>query len=121
MKRVASYFVAIVILLFAASQFTSCEKYVLPEVSLDPDTLYFDCLGATKSVNLNSNVIWKIKLDGATKESVQLSPASGDESAVIDVTVSENQSNDREFVLIVETETFEKKLTLIQEGKPVSE
>ena len=121
MKRLASYLTAVVLLTVIAAQFTSCEKYVLPEVSVSPDTLFFDCKGATKSVSLTSNVAWKIELDHDEQEALNLSNSGGYESCTIDVTVAENLSKARTFVLTVQTEAFDRDLTIIQEGNPESE
>lgn len=118
MKKIAISIVGLIIGALFLSQFTSCEKYILPEVYFEPDTLHFDYQESTKPVTLHSNVIWKIELDDDAQEWMKLSNSGDTSGCVIDVTVKENIGAKRTKILTVETEAIKKNLTIIQEPKP---
>jgi len=114
-------FIGLISILTAAlfsAQFTSCEKYVLPDVSFDSDTLTFGYQAATKPVTLNSNVIWKIELSFDAQEWIKLSVSGDTVGRVIDVTVNQNDGVKRKQILTVETEAIKKTLTIIQDAGP---
>jgi len=118
MKKIVGAILFLIIGALFLNQFTSCEKFVLPEVSFDPDTLCFDYQESTKPVTLNSNVIWKIELDEDAQEWITLSNSGDTLGGVINVTVQENNGDKRTKILTVETEAIKKNLTIIQDSKP---
>ena len=42
---------------------SACEKYVLPELSFEPDTLFFTAAGGTQTLSLKSNVEWEAEIN----------------------------------------------------------
>ena len=57
MRKLTTILLSVLLTLLFASQFLSCEKYVLPELSISPDTLWFSAAADSQVVLLVTNVI----------------------------------------------------------------
>lgn len=106
-------------MLLVICQGTSCEKYVLPELSFAPDTLRFSASGGTQSFSVTTNVICTIDKDHGVKW-ITADPDFLEESTTVRITVEANpDAAAREAALPLKTESFLKYLTVIQEaGSP---
>lgn len=100
-----------------AMQFTSCEKYVLPELSFAPDTLSFKSAADSSKMKLNCNVIWYV--DPGDAEWITFNPAYGEGPADIMVSVTENGGEAlRSATVYFVTETLKKSFIVEQESLP---
>lgn len=91
----------------------SCEHYVLPELSIYPDTLYFPAAGGAQDIDINCNVIWR-RADHAGWIDMSCDGTEG--SCRSTVTVEENTERARRATVPIETETIRRNLIIIQEG-----
>lgn len=115
----ASAIIAIVSSAIAAACLTlgtvSCEKYVLPEMSFTPDTLFVNNEGGTFPVRIEINVKWKAITSDPIR--VTVNPGSGEGSADLQVEVAANRSPEPFSTGITfESETLRKELVIIQDG-----
>ena len=60
-KTILTSAVAAVILFIMLAQFVSCEKYVLPELTISQDTIIFSHNVDSAYLEIHSNVIWEIE------------------------------------------------------------
>ena len=90
----------------------SCERYVLPELSFEPDTLTFTALGGTLPVELNCNVVWSV----STSNWLDTDILHGEGSSVINVTALPNTGRSRKATADFKTETIKRSLVVLQEG-----
>lgn len=114
MKKIITAAVAFAVAALAVSQMVSCEKYILPELTVTPDTLKFSAGADSTTVKLHSNVVWNAK---GNPEWVELSLTWGEEDAEILVTVGENTSSQsRQASVSVKSETIQRYLVVEQDG-----
>ena len=95
-----------------AASLQSCERYVLPELSFEPDTLTFTALGGTLPVELNCNVVWSV----STSNWLDTDVLHGDGSCIINVTALPNTGRSRKATADFKTETIKRSLVVLQEG-----
>lgn len=95
-----------------AASLQSCERYVLPELSFEPDTLTFTALGGTLPVELNCNVVWSV----STSTWLDTDVLHGDGSCIINVTALPNTGRSRKATADFKTETIKRSLVVLQEG-----
>lgn len=120
-RRIYAIIIPLSLMLLVFLQGTSCEKYVLPEMSFAPDTLYFSAAGGVQSFTVTTNVICTVDRDKEIKWIVA-DPYFLEESAVVNLTVEANPGTTaRTAALPVKTESFLKYLTVIQEGDAPTE
>ena len=96
-----------------AASLQSCERYVLPELSFEPDTLTFTALGGTLPVELNCNVVWSVSTSTVWLDTDIL---HGEGSSVINVTALPNTGRSRKATADFKTETIKRSLVVLQEG-----
>ena len=102
-----------VLLLTAIAQFTACEKYVLPAISVTPDTLYFQSAADSALVNLSTNVITKPEADD--DDWISAWPDWFDADSPLTIYVKENRTyNARIGILYFKSESLQRKLVVIQ-------
>lgn len=112
--------------LVAALCATSCEKYALPKLELDNDTICAPISGGVYEVTLTSNVRWMFDA-GAIPSWVYMTPTDGrsdyvDASYKIQVSIDENKTEEaRVAVIQCTTLTLSRKLVIEQEGPEVPE
>lgn len=104
------------VLALSAACLTSCEEYVLPELSADPDTLIFPAAGGPLEMNVKANVHWTIDIIPGYDKALSCNPYFGDGDARVIITAEPNTGSltKREYTL--KSETITRKLTIIQEG-----
>ncbi len=111
-------------LLAAAFCTASCEKYALPKLEIDNDTIQAPIAGGTFDVKLTSNVRWM--MDGsAIPEWIYIDVKDGRSNYVdtvynIKVKVRENEEAARQAVILITTMTLSHKLVVEQEGVEVT-
>jgi len=104
----------------ALAQFTACEKYVLPDMSVTPDTLYFGPQADSTRVHLATNVVVATNNDGITWASSW--PEWFDEDSDVTIYVKENAStSERTGTLLFKSEALQRKLVVFQKGQPATE
>ena len=114
--KLPAFLVSVLLVLTAAAQFTGCEKYVLPDISLSPDTLYFRAGADSADIFLTTNVISKTEAEQGS-EWITSWPEWFDESATVTIYVRENTGQaERTGILYFKSEAIEKKLVVIQAG-----
>ena len=94
----------------------SCERYVLPQMTISPDTLIVAQEGGVFEVSLDINVKWTAT--APESPAVTLDPDKGSGSATITVTVPANASEDPlEGRVNFKSETLSKNLVILQDGE----
>ena len=117
-RKVSFILLAAALLGIAAAQFTSCEKFVLPEVELQADTLVFPAAGGSKSVLITTNVITTAEPLFNDQSWVTTDPAWFDETSNVVVTVKSNAgSAERSTSIPIKSEAIVKSLVVIQKGQ----
>ncbi len=96
----------------------SCEKYVLPDVRLSADTLWFGAKADSLMLHVETNVITTAKSEN---QGLWLSanPDWMEESCDVTVYVEENSATStRQGTLDFKSEAIQRTLVVIQEGAP---
>lgn len=116
MRKAATIIIPLVLLALLAAQFTACEKYVLPEVSVSADTLWFGAAADSQKLVVTTNVITTAESDDAW---IWAEPYWFDSSCTITVSVRENpDAEPRTGTLPIKSEAILRNVTVIQEGNP---
>lgn len=114
--KLPALLVGFLLVLAAVAQFTGCEKYVLPDISLSPDTLYFRAGADSADILLYTNVITAPEQDDNARW-ISAWPEWFDADSPVTIYVKENtDSTSRTGILYFRSEAVEKKLVVIQEG-----
>ncbi len=99
---------------------SACEKYVLPELSFEPDTLFFTAAGGTQTLSLKSNVEWEAEINRSEDtwvEWITFTPTFSDGDCDVQVTLTDNTAGPlRSLSFDIKSETLKHTLTIIQEG-----
>mgnify|MGYP003298769152 CR=1 FL=1 len=112
-KKALAIIIPLATVLLIAPQFSSCEKYVLPEMSLTPDTLYFRANADSSTVNVKANIKWDVSKSGQINW-LEFSPDEGEGDGEVKIKVTASTESSREATLTFRSETLEKKLVVIQ-------
>ena len=116
MKKFFTITVPLVVAAALALQFTSCEKYVLPELSLGADTLVFTAAADSATVAVSANVIWQAELEDSGQEWLETGPSWWEGPGEAYIKVEDNGTDaERSANVIVKSETIRKKITVIQQ------
>lgn len=128
MKSVSKTVIAIIAATVMMWQFSSCEKYILPQITATPDTLLFTPAAGSLSSSVSANVKCTVSLKTATNEdeedgepgnewmSCDGMEFEGKGSALFTITVTENVSGKRRNgAVVISSEAFEKKIIVIQD------
>ena len=119
MKRSATVIVVAVIAVLAVSQMVSCEKYVLPELTVSPDTLRFGAGADSALVKVHSNVIWSNK---DNPDWIRVSVNWGDTDDETFVFVTENTASEaRQAKVSIKSETIQRFIVVEQAGATAQE
>lgn len=117
MRKLTTILLSVLLTLLFASQFLSCEKYVLPELSISPDTLWFSAAADSQVVLLVTNVITTAEPENAGW--LHADPAWMDENTAVTIHVWENETTrSRSAVIPFKSESLQHNLIVMQEGKP---
>ena len=116
MKKFFTITVPIALAAILVLQFTSCEKYVLPELALGTDTLFFSASADSSEVAVESNVIWQASLENSGDDWLETGPSWFEGPGEAYVKVQENVSgSQRSANVVVKSETITKKIFVIQQ------
>ena len=123
MGRIRKVFMAVLAtaaVVFASAGLSSCEKYILPSITLSQDTIFVNKAAQELSLVVNANVGWSVDLASANVTWLDFTPASGDGTATVKVIVEENASGHlRSAIVPVKTSTLERKLHVVQSADDV--
>lgn len=123
MKKVLMALFAAAVVIAAAAGAASCEKYILPELSVSPDTLAVNKAAQELSVVINANVPWDFILEDLDAKWLAFTPDGGDLGLTVTISFKENTSGaSRSVTVPVQSQTIKKKLFIIQsadDNKPV--
>jgi len=115
-RKISSILVSVLLVLAAAAQFTGCEKYILPDLSIAPDTLRFNAMADSADIFLTTNVIAKTEAEQGS-EWITSWPEWFEENATVTIYVRQNTGQtERTGILYFKSEAIEKKLVVIQAG-----
>lgn len=114
MKKTLTAIAALSIVFLLAGQMISCEKFILPELTVSPDTLRFDAAADSALVKVHSNVIWSNK---DNPDWIRLSVDWGDADGETFVSVTENTSTQtRQAQVSIKSETIQRYIVVEQAG-----
>lgn len=114
MKKTLTAIAALSIVFLIASQMISCEKFILPELTVSPDTLRFSAAADSSIVKIHSNVIWSNK---DNPDWIRVSVDWGDTDAETFVAVTENTSPEaRQAKVSIKSETIQRYIVVEQAG-----
>ena len=116
-RKITSLLIAAALMGVAAAQFSGCEKYVLPEVDLSQDTLWFSAAADSQVLHVTTNVVTTAQPSASDQRWVTTNPVWFDETSDVVVTVKENTGEQRTSTIPVKSETILKNLVVIQEGR----
>ena len=103
------------VIIAAAAGAASCEKYVLPELSLSQDTLLVNKSAQQLSLTVNSNVQWAFDVDGDKVEWVSFDPEWAEVGRKVTISIEENATGKmRSATVPVSSQTISKKLLIVQ-------
>lgn len=115
MKKVLMAILASAVIIAAAAGAASCEKYVLPELSLSQDTLLVNKSAQQLSLTVNSNVQWVFDIDGAKVEWVSFDPEWAEVGRKVTISIEENATGTmRSATVPISSQTISKKLLIVQ-------
>lgn len=118
MRKTATILVSALLLAVLAAQFSSCEKYVLPDLTISSDTLRFSAAADSQMLVVTTNVITTIYPENADNW-VKANPEWMDQSSTVCIRVSENPGPEpRTATVPVKSEAILRSLVIIQEGTP---
>ena len=113
-RKIPTILVSALLVLAAAAQFTGCEKYILPDLSVAPDTLRFSAKADSTDIFLTTNVISKTEAAEGS-EWITSWPEWFDEDSDVMIYVRENTgTSERTGILYFKSEVLQRKLTVIQ-------
>jgi hypothetical protein len=116
-RKAVTIIIPVLLALLAAAQFTACEKYVLPAISIDPDTLRFTAAADSAQIQLVTNVITSPSTDENVTW-ISAWPNWFDADSPVTIYVEENASEkERSGIMYFKSEALQRKLVVIQEGK----
>jgi len=121
MKRTILPFCLTAVIALCMILCNACEKYVLPEISIDQDTINVPMSGGKYNIKVTTNVQWTIDEFGMGKW-IRFSEITGSNDYQmtdyeITMTVDANDTGEpRSQVVPITTASFEKKIFVYQEG-----
>ena len=115
MKKVLMAILASAVIIAVAAGAASCEKYVLPELSLSQDTLLVNKSEQQLSLTVNSNVQWAFDVDGDKEEWVSFDPEWAEVGRKVTISIEENATGKmRSATVPISSQTISKKLLIVQ-------
>ena len=106
---------ATAVIIAAAAGAASCEKYVLPEISLSQDTILVNKAAQELSLTVNSNVQWEFDVAGVGIDWVIFDPEWGELGRKVTVSIEENTSGSvRRATVPFQSQTISKQLIIVQ-------
>ena len=114
LKKFRTLFFALCASGLLLTQFWGCEQYVLPEITLTPDTLRFTAAGGVLPVEVEANVKWKLTVGSEGSDWVTAGAANGNGNLTVGIETTANTDDERRCTVTVSSETIRKRLTVIQ-------
>lgn len=115
-RKLPAIIIPAVLLAVLAAQFTACEKYVLPDLHVSPDTLRFTAATDSQTVTVTTNVITTLYAESSDNW-VSASPDWIDSGTPVLIRVAENTGPEsRTATIPVKSESILRNLVVIQEG-----
>ena len=119
MRKAVAILLSVLLLAVLAAQFVSCEKFVLPDLTISADTLRFSAAADSQQLVVNTNVITTIYPE-STDDWVTANPEWFEESCTVYIRVRENPDpQSRVATVPVKSEAILRSLVVIQEGAVV--
>ena len=116
MRKAASVIISLSLLVLFSAQFLSCEKYVIPDLQVSPDTLRFGAAADSQKIIVTTNVNTMMIVESEDSW-VFADPDFIEETSEVTIYVLENETGSaRTITLPVKSEALERKLLVIQEG-----
>ena len=104
----------------ASAGLSSCEKYILPTLTLSQDTLLVNKNAQELSLVVNTEVNWSFDLSSAGASWLTVTPDIGLGVATVKIQIEENGgANVRSATVPVKTATLERKLYIVQSADDV--
>ena len=117
MRNGTTWLLSALLTLAFAAQFTGCEKYVLPDMSISPDTLRVGPAADSLYVRLSTNVVTAVEHGSLLWALAE--PQWFDEDATVTIHVGENTGPvSRTGTITFKSEAIQKELVIIQEASP---
>lgn len=114
LKKIRTLALALLASGLLLTQFCGCEQYVLPEITLDPDTLRFTAAGGVLPVEVQANVKWKLTVGGDASGWLTAGVSEGSGNLTVGFEAAANADDERKCTVTVASETIRKRLTVIQ-------
>lgn len=121
MKRFLTISVPLAALLAIISMSSSCEKYILPKIELEKDSLFFFAKADSAFVSITANVDWKVVYKSGDFSFCTISPESGSENGKIKVKVQAATKELSECVIGIQSEIICKEIYIRQTNQQTSE
>ena len=120
MRKAATILLSVLLLAVLAAQFSACEKYVLPDLTISSDTLRFSAAADSQMLVVTTNVITTLYPENANW--VSANPEWMDQSSMVFIRVWENPDPEpRTTTIPVKSEAILRSLVVIQEGTPAAD
>ena len=114
LKKFRTLFFALCASGLLLTQFWGCEQYILPEITLNPDTLRFTAAGGVLPVEVEANVKWKLSIGNEGYGWLTAGAESGNGALTVGFEAAANGDDERKCTVTVASETIRKRLTVIQ-------
>ena len=119
-RKVLMAVLAAAAVISASAGLSSCEKYILPTLTLSQDTLLVNKNAQELSLVVNTEVNWSFDLSGASAPWLTVTPATGRGTYTVKIQIEENGAGyDRSATIPVKTSTLERKLHIVQSADDV--
>ena len=118
MRKAAAILISVILTALLAAQFAGCEKYVLPELTISSDTLWFSAAADSQLIVVHTNVITTLYPE-AKDGWLSANPEWLNESHDVYIRVRENPDPKQRVATIpVKSEAIHRNLVVIQEAAP---
>ena len=115
MKKVMMALLAAVVVVAAVAGTASCEKYVLPALTLGQDTIAVNCKAQEAKLVIDSNVQWDFKVNEIKAEWLSFDPEWAELGLTATISIEENTTGAQRSVTVpVESQTIARKLFIVQ-------
>ena len=114
LKKFRTLFIALCASGLLLTQFWGCEQYVLPEITLTPDTLRFTAAGGVLPVEVEANVNWKLTIGSEGSGWLSAGATAGNGNLTVGIETTANVDDERKATVTVSSETIRKRLAAIQ-------
>ena len=114
LKKFRTLFIALCASGLLLTQFWGCEQYVLPEITLTPDTLRFTAAGGVLPVEVEANVNWKLTIGSEGSGWLSAGATAGNGNLTVGIETTANVDDERKATVTVSSETIRKRLVVIQ-------